>query len=113
MKITDIQPIIDIAIKAGEAILEVYNGTAEDFGITAKQDNSPLTVADRISHEIIVEGLTKLYPEIPILSEEGADIEYSVRKQWKQYWCIDPLDGTKEFINKNGQFTVNIAFMED
>jgi 3'(2'), 5'-bisphosphate nucleotidase len=113
MSIKNIQPIIDIAIKAGAAILEVYDGTQEDFGITAKEDNSPLTVADRISHEIIVAGLTKLYPEIPILSEEGADIEYSIRKEWKQYWCVDPLDGTKEFINRNGQFTVNIALMEN
>nr|WP_068892171.1 3'(2'),5'-bisphosphate nucleotidase CysQ [Pedobacter panaciterrae] len=112
MNITDIQPIIDIAIKAGEAILEVYNGTLEGFGITRKEDNSPLTAADRVSHDIIVEGLTRLYPEIPILSEEGADIDYSIRKEWKQYWCVDPLDGTKEFINRNGQFTVNIAFMD-
>lgn len=112
MSITDLQPIIDIAIKAGAAILEVYNGAQEDFRITAKEDNSPLTIADRISHEIIVDGLIKLYPEIPILSEEGADIEYAVRKQWQQYWCVDPLDGTKEFINRNGQFTVNIAFMQ-
>ena len=109
----DIKSIIDIAVKAGAAILEVYNDTKEQLVVITKNDNSPLTAADRASHQIIEEGLTALYPQIPILSEEGAEIDYAIRKDWKEYWCVDPLDGTKEFISRNGEFTVNIALMED
>lgn len=109
----DIKLITDIAIKAGAAILEVYNNTEEEWNVVSKKDNSPLTLADRVSHQIIEEGLTSHYPQIPILSEEGAEIDYDTRKEWKEYWCVDPLDGTKEFISRNGEFTVNIALMED
>ena len=97
------------AIEAGRAILEVYKSS--DFKIEEKADKSPLTLADRRSHEIIVKRLGKL--DIPILSEEGKDIPYKERKRWETYWLIDPLDGTKEFIKQNGEFTVNIAMIRD
>jgi 3'(2'), 5'-bisphosphate nucleotidase len=97
------------AIEAGRAILEVYRSS--DFKIEEKADKSPLTLADRRSHVIIVKRLGKL--DIPILSEEGRDIPYKERKRWETYWLIDPLDGTKEFIKQNGEFTVNIAMMRD
>jgi 3'(2'), 5'-bisphosphate nucleotidase len=97
------------AIEAGSAILEVYRSS--DFKIEEKADKSPLTLADRRSHEIIVKRLGD--SGIPILSEEGKDIPYTERKRWETYWLIDPLDGTKEFIKKNGEFTVNIAMIRD
>ena len=97
------------AIEAGRAILEVYRSS--DFKVEEKFDKSPLTLADRRSHEIIVKRLGK--SDIAILSEEGKDIPYEERKRWKTYWLIDPLDGTKEFIKKNGEFTVNIAIIRD
>jgi 3'(2'), 5'-bisphosphate nucleotidase len=95
------------AIDAGHAILGVYRSS--DFKVEEKADKSPLTLADKRSHEIIVKRLGQL--DIPILSEEGKDIPYKERKRWKTYWLIDPLDGTKEFIKKNGEFTVNIAII--
>ena len=97
---------IQAAIEAGRAILEVYHS---DFEIEEKADKSPLTLADKHSHEIILEYLSEF--EIPILSEEGKDIPYGERQKWDTYWLIDPLDGTKEFIKKNGEFTVNIAMI--
>jgi 3'(2'), 5'-bisphosphate nucleotidase len=97
------------AIEAGRAILEVYRSS--DFEIEEKADKSPLTLADKRSHEKIVKRLGK--SDIPILSEEGKDIPYEERKGWETYWLIDPLDGTKEFIKKNGEFTVNIAIIRD
>src|SRR5690606_38440795 len=106
-----LESILDIAIAAGRGIMEVYNAYDTELTIIHKSDNSPLTLGDRVSHSIIVEGLHSLFPEIPILSEEGHDIAYSERKSWTTYWCVDPLDGTKEFIAKNGQFTVNIALI--
>jgi len=103
----------DIAEKAGTAIMEVY--AEKDFsGITDfKADDSPLTLADKRSHEIINAALLQAFPEIPVLSEEGRDIAYQERKNWNQFWLVDPLDGTKEFINRNGEFTVNIALVEN
>jgi len=95
------------AIDAGHAILDVYRSS--DLKVEEKADKSPLTLADKLSHEIIVNHLAKL--DIPILSEEGKDIPYEERKKWDTYWLIDPLDGTKEFIKKNGEFTVNIAMI--
>jgi 3'(2'), 5'-bisphosphate nucleotidase len=97
------------AIEAGRAMLEVYR--SPDFKVEEKADKSPLTLADKCSHEIIVKRLGKL--DVPILSEEGKDIPYKQRKRWETYWLIDPLDGTKEFIKKNGEFTVNIAIIRD
>ncbi|OHX64987.1 3'(2'),5'-bisphosphate nucleotidase CysQ [Flammeovirga pacifica] len=103
------QDCMQIAIEAGHAIMEIYN--QEDLGVEIKEDNSPLTLADKASHEVIMKGLTAF--DFPILSEEGTSIEYSERKDWDTYWCVDPLDGTKEFINRNGEFTVNIALIKD
>jgi 3'(2'), 5'-bisphosphate nucleotidase len=100
-----------VARQAGAAILDVYG--EDDFGIEAKADDSPLTRADLAAHEIIVEGLTKGAPEIPILSEESTEILFAERSQWDEYFLVDPLDGTKEFINRNGEFTVNIALIKD
>jgi 3'(2'), 5'-bisphosphate nucleotidase len=100
---------IRAAIEAGIGILDVY--TSADFKVEEKADKSPLTHADRRSHEIIVRCLEPF--DIPILSEEGKDIPYAKRHQWDTYWLIDPLDGTKEFIKKNGEFTVNIAMIRN
>lgn len=101
---------IGLAREAGDAILAVY---ARDFSVETKDDDSPLTQADLASHRIIVEGLRRLAPDIPVLSEEDADIPWSVRRQWTRHWLVDPLDGTREFVKKNGEFTVNIALIED
>lgn len=105
----DIQIVCEIARQAGEKIMEIYDG---DHVVEFKDDKSPLTAADKASHAVIVTGLTKHYPEIPILSEEGKDIPYEQRKNWSRFWLVDPLDGTKEFIKRNGEFTVNIALIE-
>ncbi len=101
--------IIDIAHEAGRQILEIYN--TEEFYVDEKADSSPLTAADLASHAAIVGGLMKLDGERPILSEESADISYDIRSTWDEYWLVDPLDGTKEFIKRNGEFTVNIALV--
>ncbi len=103
--------VVAIAHRAGEAIMAIYRSA--EFGTTSKTDDSPLTLADIASHRTIVEGLNKLKPHLPILSEEAADITYPERKSWASYWLVDPLDGTKEFIKRNGEFTVNIALIED
>ena len=105
-----IEPISALAIEAGGAILEVY---ATDFDVQSKEDSSPLTQADLASHQRIVAGLRDLTPEIPIISEESGLPAFSERTLWTRYWLIDPLDGTKEFVNRNGEFTVNIALIED
>ncbi|WP_134701573.1 3'(2'),5'-bisphosphate nucleotidase CysQ [Ammoniphilus sp. YIM 78166] len=104
----DMNGIIQIAREAGNLIMDIYQS---DFGIKEKADESPLTAADEASHQWIFTELTKLYPDIPILSEEGSEIEYSQRKTWPMFWLVDPLDGTKEFIKRNGEFTVNIALI--
>lgn len=96
------------SILAGKEILSVYEGETE---IELKSDKSPLTIADKLSHKKISEGL--LPTELPILSEEGKLIDFNERKNWKLFWMVDPLDGTKEFIKKNGEFTVNIALIKD
>ena len=108
----DLKALLNIAVDAGEAIMRVYNRN-EGFEISAKADNSPLTIADKIANDLICEALKKLYPHIPVLSEEGRNIPYEERKNWKLYWCVDPLDGTKEFIKRNGEFTVNIALINN
>ena len=97
------------ALVAGEKILEVYN--SDDFNVEAKKDDSPLTKADRLAHEAITEALKST--NLPILSEEGRDIAYDERKSWEYFWMVDPLDGTKEFIKRNGEFTVNIALIHE
>jgi len=103
-----IEDIKNIALKAGDAIMKIYN---KDFHIEYKDDKSPLTQADLKSNEIICEALKRLYPDIALMSEENKQTEYDIRKNWEYYWCIDPIDGTKEFIKKNGEFTVNIALI--
>jgi len=105
----NIMDIVKTAIKAGENILEVYH--SDQFEIEEKSDESPLTLADRKSHDTIVKELNSLYPQIPILSEEGKHLPYEERKSWEYLWLVDPLDGTKEFIKRNGEFTVNIALV--
>ncbi len=100
---------ITAALDAGKAILEIYHSGA--FDIELKGDNSPLTRADKASHNVIMTYLEST--GIPVLSEEGRDISYQERKGWKQLWIVDPIDGTKEFIKRNGEFTVNIALIKD
>lgn len=111
MKIED--NIIQLTKDAGKAIIDVYNDISLNQQIEKKGDNSPLTLADKRSHEVIEDRLRTLYPQIPIISEEGAGIDYKLRKNYERFWLVDPLDGTKEFINKNGEFTVNIALIEN
>ncbi len=101
--------LVDIVAAAGSVILEVYE---TNFDVQTKSDESPLTVADLSAHKIIEAGLQELTPDIPIISEESEPPSYAVRSQWQRYWLVDPLDGTKEFVNRNGEFTVNIALIE-
>ena len=105
-----IDAVVDISKEAGKAILEIYYS---DFNFSIKKDSSPITKADQISHQIITQKLRLLTPNIPILSEEDSDIPFNERSKWKKYWLVDPLDGTKEFIKKNGEFTVNIALIDN
>jgi len=109
-KSIDIKDVVKIAQDAGDAIMEIYQ---KDFKIDYKDDKSPLTEADTKSNEIICSALEKLYPEIPLLSEENKEVAYEDRKGWEYFWLIDPIDGTKEFIQKNGEFTVNIALIHN
>jgi len=99
-----------LARRAGAAILEVYAGS---FAVETKSDDSPLTAADMASHRLIVNGLRELTPDIPVLSEESKGIDWNVRRAWERYWLVDPLDGTREFVKRNGEFTVNIALIEN
>ncbi|WPU96074.1 3'(2'),5'-bisphosphate nucleotidase CysQ [Mucilaginibacter sabulilitoris] len=107
----DLTKLNAIAKQAGAEILTVYNLSSENMKVTQKEDQSPLTVADSLSHDVIFKSLSALTPHIPIISEEGKDIPYGTRKNWEYFWCVDPLDGTKEFIKHNGEFTVNIALI--
>jgi len=104
----DIQDIVTIAKEAGKAIMQVYK---QDFEVEYKQDNSPLTLADKKANDIIETGLSQLSVSLPILSEEGKRTSYEDRKHWEYFWLVDPLDGTKEFVKKNDEFTVNIALI--
>jgi 3'(2'), 5'-bisphosphate nucleotidase len=104
------RPAVALAREAGLAIMAVY---ASDFSVERKDDRSPLTEADLAAHRIIVDGLARLTPELPVLSEEGAGIPWDERARWTRYWLVDPLDGTREFVKRNGEFTVNIALIED
>lgn len=101
---------VEIARKAGKEILEIYE---TEFDVEHKDDKSPLTNADMASHHTIIEALSALTPDIPILSEESAKLPFEQRSQWNLYWLVDPLDGTREFIKRNGEFTVNIALIAD
>ena len=106
----ELQIALEAAVKAGENIMEVYNST-ESINYERKADDSPLTIADKKSHNTIIDFLKDT--DIDIISEESKSIEYQERKNWEEYWLIDPLDGTKEFIKKNGEFTVNIALIKN
>lgn len=99
-----------LARHAGAEILDVYS---QPFDVSSKADQSPLTLADLRAHHVIVQGLHELTPYIPVLSEEASDIPFEERSRWQRYWLVDPLDGTKEFVSRNGEFTVNIALVED
>jgi len=103
--------VIALSKQAGAAILAVYG--RDDFDVSHKQDDSPLTAADLAAHQVIVAGLQQLTPGVPVLSEESAAVAWSERQQWTRYWLVDPLDGTKEFIKRNGEFTVNIALIDN
>jgi 3'(2'), 5'-bisphosphate nucleotidase len=98
-----------LAATAGERIMAVY---ATDFGVETKADESPLTAADRAAHAVIAAGLAALTPDVPVWSEEGRDVPWAERRDWTRFWLVDPLDGTREFIRRNGEFTVNIALCE-
>ncbi|NUS60177.1 MAG: 3'(2'),5'-bisphosphate nucleotidase CysQ [Lysobacter sp.] len=113
MKIDDTlrEGAIALAHRAAEAILEIYEGK---FEVERKSDQSPLTAADLAAHNILVEGLEALTPDIPVLSEEAAeDATWNVRREWRRLWLVDPLDGTREFVKRNGEFSVNLALIED
>ncbi len=106
-----LKEICQIAIRAGDSIMEHYS--INKMEISEKSDSTPVTVADLAAHNVIVEGLSSLPFNFPILSEEASIASWDIRKNWKTYWLIDPLDGTKEFINQNGEFTVNIALIDN
>lgn len=105
----DLDFLADVARRAGEAILEVYS---TEFEVERKEDESPLTLADTRSHRIIADALRSRYPDIPVLSEEGREVSYETRSGWPKFWLVDPLDGTKEFVKRNDEFTVNIGLIE-
>ena len=106
-----VEEIVNIAREAGRAILEIYK--QENLEFTLKDDVSPLTRADMASHHLIIDALHRLTPDFPVLSEESGAIFYEERRKWSAYWLVDPLDGTKEFLRRNGEFTVNIARIEN
>ena len=106
----DIDYLLSVTRSAGDAIMEVYQ---RDFAVEYKDDHSPLTEADKLSNKVIIDALLSRYPDSNIISEENKTVPYEVRKNWSSFWLIDPIDGTKEFIKKNGEFTVNIALVEN
>ncbi len=101
--------VLVVALEAGQRIMEVYGS---EFAVSHKDDHSPLTLADLAAHKQIVESLGRITPDLPVLSEEAADIAFATRSKWTRYWLVDPLDGTKEFVKRNGEFTVNIALID-
>lgn len=103
-------PALEVAIEAGKRILEIYEA---GFEVEVKQDLTPLTEADLAAHKVIEEGLKEITPTVPTLTEESTDIPFSERSRWQRYWLVDPLDGTREFIERTGEFTVNIALIQD
>jgi 3'(2'), 5'-bisphosphate nucleotidase len=102
--------VIKVADQASERVLHIYQS---DFKVSYKEDHSPITAADTAAHDIITHGLRSISRDIPILSEEGKDIPWEERKHWRRFWLVDPVDGTKEFTQRTGEFTVNIAMIED
>jgi 3'(2'), 5'-bisphosphate nucleotidase len=105
-----LEQVCQLARNAGDAIMEVYDGK-QPMDVASKKDDSPVTAADIAAHKVIISGLLALTPDIPVLSEEDPPA-WEVRQHWQRYWLVDPLDGTKEFIKRNGEFTVNIALIE-
>jgi len=105
-----LEPVCAIARRAAEAILAVY---AQDFEVVCKDDDSPVTAADLAAQRVIEEGLRELTPGVPVISEEALAAPWAERRTWRRYWLVDPLDGTREFVKRNGEFTVNIALIED
>ena len=103
-----LEQLVALSRLAGDAILEIYK---QDFVVEQKSDNSPLTQADLASHRLICDAIAEIDPRTPVLSEESTEIPFSQRSQWSEYWLVDPLDGTREFVNRNGEFTVNIALI--
>jgi 3'(2'), 5'-bisphosphate nucleotidase len=103
-----VQALMPIVERAGAAIMQIYDGA---FAVQRKDDDSPLTLADLESQRVIIEGLKRLTPEIPILSEESAAAPWAERQTWRELWVVDPLDGTREFVKRNGEFTINIALI--
>ncbi len=106
-----LKQVVDVAIAAGNEILEVYQNS--DFQVEVKGDGSPLTLADKRAHFLIESELARLTPDIPVLSEESTSIAFEARRSWSRFWLVDPLDGTKEFVKRNGEFTVNIALIDN
>src|SRR6202022_4306943 len=104
------EALMPTVARAGAAIMDIYNGA---FAVQNKDDNSPLTLADLESQRVIAEGLTQLTPDVPILSEESAQAPWAERRHWTELWVVDPLDGTREFVKRNGEFTINIALVRD
>jgi len=109
MEIFDVKKIIDIVSEADKEVLKIYKSL--DFGLEYKEDNTPLTLADKVSHNTIIKGLTKFYPAIPVISEEAERAPFKERINWEYFWMVDPLDGTKEFVKRNGEFTINVALI--
>lgn len=105
-----IEDLLTLVRQAGKAILEIYR---QDFKVRIKPDFTPVTLADHKANEILVQGLTVLFPDIPIITEENEQIPYGQRKTWPHFWLVDPLDGTKEFIKRNGEFAINLALIEE
>jgi 3'(2'), 5'-bisphosphate nucleotidase len=104
------QALLPMVARAGAAIMQIYEA---GFAVQRKEDNSPLTLADLESQRVIVAGLTEITPDIPILSEESAQAPWGQRQTWRELWVVDPLDGTREFVKRNGEFTVNIALVSE
>ncbi len=105
--------VVEATQNAGAAILDVYHGDDESMAVQIKADESPLTRADLAAHAILAEALDLIEPDWPVLSEESEPVAFEQRRQWTRYWLVDPLDGTKEFIKRNGEFTVNVALIDN
>ena len=108
----EVQALLDLICRAGEEILKIYFRQQADWKVSLKEDQTPITEADRLANTIINEGLKKLFPDIPIISEENSEIPYDLRRKYEYCWLLDPLDGTKEFLKQNGEFTVNLALIQ-
>lgn len=108
----DVQELLSMIEEAGKKVMNIYNSDEENWEVSAKADDSPLTKADQTANQHICDALKALYPEVPIISEENQAIPYEERNQYENFWLVDPLDGTKEFLKKNGEFTINLALVQ-